>query len=94
MKSDNDSSKDKKEDPYEYLMSYENREREQIRNLTPGAIYKIQLDNTHPLGFGLPEYYYSLKLNDDIYELFSDDDGWNVGTIKKDGYVSGFVGYE
>ena len=70
------------------------RDRLALSESIPGAIYKLNLDNTHPLGFGLPDYYYSLKLNDDIYDLFSGDDGWNVGTIKKDGYVSGFVGAE
>ena len=57
----------------------------------PGAIYKINLDNTHPLGFGYPNYYYTLKLSEDIYNLL-DDGNWNVGTVKKDGYVAGFVG--
>jgi hypothetical protein len=70
---------------------YGEREKDAIRASVPGAIYKINLDNTHPLGFGLPEYYYSLKLSDDIYDYLGDND-WNVGTIKKDGYVSGFVG--
>ena len=70
---------------------YGEREKEAIRTSVPGAIYKVNLDNTHPLGFGLPEYYYSLKLTDDIYD-FLRDNGWNVGTIKKDAYVSGFVG--
>jgi hypothetical protein len=70
---------------------YEDREREAIRSSVPGAIYKLKLDNTHPLGFGLAHDYYSLKLNDDIYD-FLGDGGWNVGTIKNDGYVSGFVG--
>ena len=37
------------------------------------------------------EDYYTLKLDDDIYELLGTDD-WNVGTIKKDNYVAGFVG--
>jgi len=70
---------------------YSNREKDAIRASVPGAIYKINLDNTHPLGFGLPAYYYSLKLSDDIYDYLGDND-WNVGTVKKDGYVSGFVG--
>jgi len=67
------------------------RDNDALRNSVPGAIYKINLDNSHPLGFGLPEYYYSLKLSDDIYDYLGDN-GWNVGTIKKDGYISGFVG--
>jgi hypothetical protein len=71
---------------------YEERDRDATRASVPGAIYKLMVDNTHPLGFGLSKYYYSLKLNDDIYELMSDDSGWNVGTIKKDNLVAGFVG--
>lgn len=70
---------------------YADRDRDAIRSMIPGAIFKLNLDNTHPLGFGLPNYYYSLKLNDDIYELLGDD-GWNVGTVKKDSYTSGFAG--
>jgi hypothetical protein len=62
--------------------------------MIPGAIFKLNLDNTHPLGFGMPNYYYSLKLNDDIYDLLSNEDGWNVGTIKKNSYVSGFAGVQ
>ncbi|MDB4927498.1 M14 metallopeptidase family protein [Mucilaginibacter sp.] len=70
---------------------YGDRDRESIKTSVPGAIYKINLDNTHPLGFGFPKYYYTLKLSDDVYPLL-DDGNWNVGTIKKDAYVSGFVG--
>ncbi|GAB2987446.1 M14 family metallopeptidase [Mucilaginibacter puniceus] len=71
---------------------YENRDREAIRSSVAGAIYKLNIDNTHPLGFGFPKYYYSLKQNSDVYELLNDENGWNVGTIKKDNYVAGFVG--
>jgi hypothetical protein len=71
---------------------YENRDRDAIRSTVPGAIYRLNMDNTHPLGFGLPKYYYSLKLNANIYELLADESGWNVGTIKKDNLVAGFVG--
>lgn len=73
------------------LIAYDSRDRDALRSSVPGAIYKINLDNTHPLGFGLPKYYYSIKLSDDIYD-FMGDDGYNVGTVKKDGLVSGFVG--
>jgi hypothetical protein len=49
------------------------------------------LDNTHPLAFGYPGYYYSLKQDDRIYE-FIKENGWNVGVIKKEKQVAGFVG--
>jgi hypothetical protein len=89
-----ESKKDEKEDAknkVETVKIYEERGRDAIRSSVPGAIFKINLDNTHPLGFGMPAYYYSLKLSDDIYD-FLGDGGWNVGTVKKDAYVSGFVG--
>ncbi|GAA4100366.1 M14 metallopeptidase family protein [Mucilaginibacter panaciglaebae] len=70
---------------------YADRSRSAIESTVPGAIYKIDLDNTHPLGFGYPDYYYTLKVNDDVYKLMDDGD-WNVGTVRKDGYVAGFVG--
>lgn len=71
--------------------AYADRNRSAIESTVPGAIYKITLDNTHPLGFGYPDYYYTLKTSNDIYKLLDDGD-WNVGTVKKDGYVAGFVG--
>ncbi len=84
-----DKADDKSKAAIERL--FENRDRDALRTSIPGAIYKLNIDNTHPLAYGLPTWYFSLKLSDDIYD-FLGDDGWNVGTIKKDGYVSGFVG--
>jgi hypothetical protein len=84
-----DKATDKTKTPT--IKLYNERDKDALRSSVPGAIYKINLDNSHPLGFGLPAYYYSLKLNDDIYD-FLGDEGWNVGTVKKDAYVSGFVG--
>jgi hypothetical protein len=81
---------DKEMDPYKALKSYENRERERVQTNIPGAIYKVDLDNTHPLAFGFPDFYYTLKLDDNVYQYLTD--AWNVGVIKKDNYVSGFVG--
>jgi hypothetical protein len=70
---------------------YADRDHEAIRSSVPGAIYKVDMDNTHPLGFGLDKYYFTLKLNDVLYSYLGDD-GWNVGTVKKNAYVEGFVG--
>ncbi|MBB5397419.1 M14 family metallopeptidase [Mucilaginibacter sp. AK015] len=72
---------------------YADRNRDAIRSSIPGAIFKLNMDNTHPLAFGFPNYYYSLKLSDDIYELLGEDD-WNVGTIEKNSYVAGFAGVQ
>lgn len=78
-------------DKFEYIQKFQNRERDYISGTTPGSIFKVQLDNTHPLAFGYPDYYYTLKQDNSIYE-FIKDNGWNVGVIKKDNQVAGFVG--
>lgn len=79
-----------KKDLYAPLKKYGAAERDYISNTTPGSIYKVQLDNSHPLAFGYPDYYYTLKMDDRVYEFIND--GWNVGVIKKDNLVAGFVG--
>jgi hypothetical protein len=83
-----DSSSEK--DNYPQIRKYENRERDFIPSMTPGSIFKVELDNTHPLAFGYPTYYYTLKQDDNIYEFMRD--GWNVGVLKRNKQVAGFVG--
>lgn len=86
---------DKKDDAvsktdYALLHKYENRDRDVLVNSIPGSIFKVELDNTHPLAFGYPDYYYTLKQDENIYEFMKE--GWNVGVLKKDNYVAGFTG--
>ena len=76
---------------YEVLKKFENRERDYIPSITPGSIYKVELDNTHPLAFGYPGYYYTIKQDDAIYEYIKEG-GWNVGVLKRGRQVAGFVG--
>ncbi|MBK6380846.1 MAG: zinc carboxypeptidase [Chitinophagaceae bacterium] len=92
-KADDDEKKDDKKDDkniYVDVKRYENRERDAVVNNIPGAIYKVELDNSHPLAFGYDNNYYSLKQSGDMYEFMKD--GWNVGIIKKENQTSGFVG--
>ena len=91
-KSDEDKNeKDDKKEDYSMLKRYENRERDFIPGFNPGSIYKVELDNSHPLAFGYEDAYYTLKQDNTIYEFFKDM-GWNVGIIRKDNQVAGFVG--
>jgi hypothetical protein len=85
---DEDSAKNK--DDYTNLKKYADRERDVLPESIPGAIYKVQLDNTHPLAFGYPDFYYTLKQDDRMFEFLKE--GWNVGVLKKAGYTSGFAG--
>lgn len=93
MKSDS-AEKKTNTDIYQDLKVYENRERDEITSSVPGAIYKVDVDNSHPLMFGYPDYYYTLKLDSDVFEFIKEGKGWNVGYLKKDNYMSGFVGYK
>jgi hypothetical protein len=88
-KMEDTNTKDK--DEYENLRRYNERERDALKDFTPGSIYKVELDNSHPLAYGYPAYYHSLKLDNNQYEFFKGE-GWNVGVVKKGGPVSGFVG--
>ncbi|HEV2355955.1 MAG TPA: zinc carboxypeptidase, partial [Puia sp.] len=72
------------------LLRYGDREREEAESSVRGAIYRIELDNTHPLAFGYPDHYYTLKQDNNVYEFMRE--GWNVGVIRKEGYISGFTG--
>ncbi len=48
---------------------YKTRERESISDQLPGAIVKAKVDNSHPLAFGLSDYYFSLKTSADAYQM-------------------------
>ena len=61
-----------------------------LQSSIPGAIYKVYMDDTHPVGYGTGGVYYDLKQDVVTYE--ASNDYWNVGVIKKDSYVSGFAG--
>lgn len=76
---------------YDAVRKFEDRERDYIPTVTPGSIFRVEMDATHPLGFGFPGYYYTLKMDDALYD-FIKEGGWNVGVIKKDKQVAGFVG--
>lgn len=90
-----DDTKDtaSKKDPYKILLSFESRERDVLPATTPGSIYKVDIDNTHPLMYGYPNYYYTLKMDTNVYD-FIKENGWNTGVIKKGNQVAGFVGYK
>jgi hypothetical protein len=86
-----DDDKDKRGDDYGSLRHYDNRQREEVSGSVPGSIYRVELDNSHPLAFGYPDHYYTLKQDENVYAFFKEG-GWNVGVVRKNGYVSGFTG--
>lgn len=90
IKKDDASKDDEKKESDSILKKYGDRERQGISNNIPGAIYKVDLDDSHPLAFGYGNHYFTLKMNSIILDFFKD--GWNVGSIKNKNRVAGFVG--
>jgi hypothetical protein len=73
------------------LEAYDNLERKSISNLITGSVFKVTMDNTHPLGFGYGKNYHTLRLNSNHYAYLKE--GINVSVIKnKSNLVSGFAG--
>ena len=82
--------KEEERDEKARLVSYENQERESIKSFAPGAIYKVKVDNSHPLAFGYGKSYYTLKTSSDRVAYL---DGGNVGIIERESdLLSGFAG--
>lgn len=72
---------------------YEMRERDAVSGITPGSIWSVQLDNTHPLAFGYSKTYYTLKMDGNVLESLKDN-GWNVGVLKSNSPINGYAGKE
>lgn len=83
--------KELKANPYRLLRRYGDAEREEAEDAVQGSIYRVQLDNSHPLAFGYGDTYFALVRNPLNYS-FLGKGGWNVGVIKKNSYSAGFTG--
>lgn len=90
-KTDDEAKEDAKKDVYADVKRFENRERDDLMNYIPGAIYRVHLDETHPLAYGYDKEYFSLKQNSDVLE-FVKEGGWNVGIVKTNAKLTGFAG--
>lgn len=85
-----DKDKTRKPGATDSLKPYGDRQRASLSDETQGSIYHLTVDATHPLGYGLTDGYYSLVQN--VFNFDFLKNGWNVGYVKDDGYMAGFVG--
>jgi len=77
----------------ERLEPYIEGERLDISGGTAGAIYEIQMDETHPLGYGTGGKFYTLKNNSNRFAFLNG--GANAGIIaSNDAYRTGYIGYK
>ena len=73
------------------LLPYASQEREYMKEAVPGAVFRVKLDNTHPLAYGYGDSYFSLKTSSARYGLL---ESGNVGYIQSSGdHMSGFAGH-
>ncbi len=90
-KAKNNKETTEKNELDKFLVPYDQREKDAVKDLLIGSIYKVKLDNTHPMAFGYGDTYYSLKLGADSYKFL--EEGYNVGYIKgKAESMAGFSG--
>lgn len=75
----------------EKLLPYEDRERTRLSSSIFGAIYKVNMDKSHPLAFGIGDTYYSLKTSGLHFPYL--ETGINAGTLRgKAMPIMGFAG--
>ena len=72
------------------LRKYGDRNRSRRSTSAGGSVYRVDLDNSHPLAFGYSDEYFTLKRSSSRYPF--SHKVWNVGTIAANGYVTGFSG--
>jgi hypothetical protein len=89
----NKADEDKDKEKPDNLVPYADRERESAKQFITGAIFKSKVDHTHPMAFGYPDSYFTLKLGSSTYKLL--DKGYNVAYLEDNPKsVSGFAGSE
>ncbi|WP_276391195.1 M14 metallopeptidase family protein [Eudoraea chungangensis] len=70
--------------------TYRNIAREEMKDEITGAIFKVLIDNTHPMAFGYDNLYFTLKEGNSAYEFL--DEGTVAYIADQNKPVSGFAG--
>lgn len=69
---------------------FKDRVRSSLSDNMPGAVVRVKMDTSHPLAFGLKDYYFSLKTSDLRFDLLKN--AWNVGHLEEGYLAHGFIG--
>ena len=84
-------SKETEKETNKNLTPYADLERKSVKDLITGAIFKSNVDNTHPLAFGYKEAYFSLKLGNKSYSYL--EKGVNIAYFTEESKnISGYAG--
>ncbi len=74
------------------VQSYDDGQREGMKEAITGAIFKTKVDPTHPLAYGYDDTYFTLKLGQDAYEYL--EEGTVVYLENETKPAAGFAGSE
>ena len=84
--------KEKEQEKKNDLSAYDTHKRASLESANPGAIFKVKMDPSHPLAYGLSKDYFSLKVNRLAFPYLAD--GVNVGVLTETPQIIGFVGHK
>ena len=80
----------KDQKPEASTLRFKDKDRDDYEYAIPGAIYKVDLDASHPLAYGIGKSYYTLKTDRKIYAPLTS--GWNIGQLNDKSLMAGVVG--
>jgi hypothetical protein len=80
----------KDEKPAASKQLFKDKDKDDYENTIPGAIYKVNLDDSHPFAYGIGKTYYTLKTDRKIYDPLIK--GFNVGQLNEKSYMTGVAG--
>lgn len=75
------------------MARFGDRRRDALTSSVEGSIFKVLLDETHPLAYGQDKQFFLMKRNSRAYPLLPTG-GWNAGVLEEDSHVSGFAGHK
>lgn len=93
LKNDSEDDASSKANKALTLSDYAGDDRRELSEGTPGAIFKVKLDQTHPLAYGQVNPYFSLKTTNSTFKL-NGGGAYQIGITDKSFKPSGYVGYK
>lgn len=80
-----------KKAPDSLLIKYEERRKRAVQNISSSSFYKLALDNSHPVAYGIGSEMFIIKRNSLLYPYLPET-AYNIGYYSAGAHLSGYVG--